>query len=52
MSQPNYGRTNSEHEDSPFFTAFLGVAAVFILGAVIVLSYYLKAWYGVYLWDF
>ena len=51
MSQPSYGRSNDQ-EDSPLLTAFLGVAVVFILAAVIVLSYYLKTWYGVYLWDF
>ena len=50
MSQPSY--RNSDQEDSPFLTAILGVGVVFIIGAVIVLSYYLKTWYGVYLWDF
>ena len=53
MSQPSYRNTvSSDREDSPFLTAMLGVATVFILAAVIVLSYYLKTWYGVYLWDF
>ena len=54
MSQPGY-RSNSApvgDEDSPYLTAMLGVASVFILGAIIFLSYYLKVWYGVYLWDF
>ena len=52
MSQPNYRNTSSDHDDSPILTAMLGVAAVFILAAVIVLSYYLNTWYGAYLWNF
>lgn len=52
MSQPSYRNTSSDREDSPILTAMLGVAAVFILVAVIVLSYYLKTWYGAYLWNF
>lgn len=53
MSQPDYRNSlPSGQEDSPFFTAMLGVATVFILAAVIVLSYYLKTYYGAYLWDF
>ncbi len=44
MSQPNYRNSSSDQEDSPFLTAMLGVATVFILAAVIVLSIYLKSW--------
>jgi hypothetical protein len=51
MSQPSY-RNSSDQADSPVLTAMLGVATVFILVAVIALSYYLKTWYNVYLWDF
>ncbi len=51
MSQPDYRNALPGQEDSPFFTAMLAVAAVFILAAVVVLSYYLKTYYGVYLWD-
>ena len=41
----------SSQEDSSFFPALLSVAALFILEAVVVLSFYLKKYYGVYLWD-
>ena len=52
MSQPSYrNSTNPEQGDSPFLTAMLGVALVFIVAAVIVLSYFLNSWYGAYLWD-
>ena len=51
MSQPSYRNTSSDQEESPFLTAMLGVAAVFIVTAVIVLSYCLHAWYGAYPWN-
>ena len=53
MSQPSFSNNvPSGQEDSPILTAMLGVAVVFILAAVIVLSWYLKTWYGAFLWDF
>ena len=52
MSQPNFSSNiPSGQDDSPILTAMLGVAAVFILAAVVVLSWYLKSWYGAYLWN-
>ncbi len=54
MSQPGYRSSNAPvgDDDSPYLTAMLGVASVFILAGTIFLSYYLKVRYGVYLWDF
>jgi hypothetical protein len=53
MSQPSYrNNMSSDQGDSVFLTAMLGVATVFILAAVVALSYYLKTYYGVYLWNF
>ena len=52
MSLPNYRNASTDQDDSPLLTAMLGVAAVFTLAAVIVLSYYLNTWYGAYLWSY
>ena len=54
MSQLGSRSSNTPHDDkdNPLMTAMLAVAVVFIKAAVVVLSYYLKSWYNVYLWDF
>ena len=52
MSQPDYRSSppSGSDGDSPFLTAMLGVAAVFILAAIIVLWYCLRSWYGADIW--